>query len=61
VSLPTGGLANPVVSSGEGLGAIVLTILALFLAPLAFVIVLWMLYQIVKRLRQRAAEPLSGT
>jgi hypothetical protein len=50
-----------VVSSGEGLGAIVLTILALFLAPLAFVIVLWMLYRIVKRFRQRMAEPPAGT
>lgn len=49
VGLPTGGLANPLVSSGEGIGAIVLTALALFLAPLAFAVVLWMLYRIVKR------------
>jgi hypothetical protein len=61
VSLPTGGLANPVVSSGEGLGAIVLTLLALFLAPLAFIIVLWMLYRIVKRFRQRLAGPTQDT
>lgn len=51
VSLPTGGLANPIVSSIEGGGAIVLTILALFLAPLAFAVVLWMLFRIIKRLR----------
>ena len=57
VSLPTGGLANPLVSSGEGLGAIVLTILALFLAPVAFIIVIWMLYRIVKRFRQRTGAP----
>lgn len=56
VSLPTGGLANPLVSSGEGLGAIVLTILALFLAPLAFVVVLWMLFRIVRRLRDKGAN-----
>ena len=56
VSLPTGGLANPLVSSGEGLGAIVLTILALFLAPLAFVVVLWMLFRIVRRLRDKDAN-----
>jgi Domain of unknown function (DUF4126) len=57
VSLPTGGLANPVVSSGEGLGAIVLTLLAVFVAPLAFIIVIWMLYRIVRRMRQSSAEP----
>jgi Domain of unknown function (DUF4126) len=56
VSLPTGGLANPLVSSGEGLGAIALTILALFLAPLAFVVVLWMLFRIVRRLRAKGAN-----
>jgi hypothetical protein len=57
VSLPTGGLANPLVSSGEGLGAIVLTILALFLAPLAFVVVLWMLFRIIRRSRSKSANP----
>jgi hypothetical protein len=56
VSLPTGGLANPIVSSGEGLGAIVLTILALFLAPLAFVVVLWMLFRIIRRLRDKGVN-----
>jgi hypothetical protein len=61
VSLPTGGLANPVVSSGEWLAAIVMTLLALFLAPLAFIIVLWMLYRIVKRFRQRLAGPTQDT
>lgn len=61
VGLPTGGLANPVVSSGEGLGAIVLTVLAVFLAPVAFIIVLWMLYRIVRRMRRTSAEPSQGT
>ena len=55
VGLPTGGLANPLVSSGEGLGAVALTLLALFLAPLAFAIVLWMLYRILRRLSARPA------
>ena len=50
VSLPTGGLGNPVVSSGEGIGAIAMTILAIFLAPVAFIVVLWMLYKISIRL-----------
>lgn len=50
VGVPTGGLANPLVSSGEGIGAIAMTLLALFLAPVAFIIVLWMLYRISKRL-----------
>jgi hypothetical protein len=50
VSLPTGGLGNPVVSSGEGIGAVIMTLLALFLAPVAFIVVLWMLYKISKRL-----------
>lgn len=60
VSLPTGGLANPLVSSGEGLGAMVLTILALFLAPVAFIIVIWMLYRIAKRfLHKPAKRPLD--
>jgi hypothetical protein len=51
VSLPTGGLANPVVSSSEGLGAILLSILAIFLPILAFIVVLWLLVRIVKRIR----------
>jgi hypothetical protein len=38
-----------------------LTLLALFLAPLAFIIVLWMLYRIVKRFRQRLAGPTQDT
>jgi hypothetical protein len=38
-----------------------MTLLALFLAPLAFIIVLWMLYRIVKRFRQRLAGPSKGT
>lgn len=50
VSLPTGGLANPAVSSGESIGAVIMTLLALLLAPVAFLVVLWMLYKIGKRL-----------
>ena len=57
VSLPTGGLANPVVSSAEGIGAIAMTVLAMFLAPLAFAIVVWMLYRIIQRMRAAAKHP----
>ena len=57
VSLPTGGLANPVVSSAEGIGAIAMTVLAMFLAPLAFAIVVWMLYRIIQRMRGAAKRP----
>lgn len=53
VSLPTGGLANPLVSSGEGLGAITLTLLALFIPLLALVVTLGLLYFLGKRIRQR--------
>ncbi len=48
VGIPTGGLANPLVSSGEGMGAIALTLLALFVPVLPFAIVLWMLYRAIK-------------
>ena len=54
VSLPTGGLANPVVSSGEGIGAIALTVMAIFIPVIAFIAVLWLLYAGSKRLLQRA-------
>ena len=50
VGIPTGGLANPLVSSGEGIGAIALTLLALFVPILAFAIVLWLLYRVLHRL-----------
>ncbi len=55
VGIPTGGLANPVVSSGEGIGAIGLTLLALFVPVLAFAIVLYMLYRGFKWLLTRRA------
>ncbi len=53
VSLPTGGLANPLVSSGEGLGAIALTLLALFIPLLALAVTLALLYFLGKRIRKR--------
>lgn len=40
VSLPTGGLANPVVSVGEGIAALLMTVLSVFLPILAFLLVL---------------------
>ena len=40
VSLPTGGLANPVVSVGEGIAALLMTLLSVFLPILAFLLLL---------------------
>jgi hypothetical protein len=50
VGIPTGGLANPLVSSGEGLGSILLTLLAVFVPILAIFIVIYLLYRGLKRL-----------
>jgi hypothetical protein len=50
VSLPTGGLGNPLVSSAEGLGALALSLLAIFVPILAFAVVLWILYRVLRRL-----------
>ncbi|MBP6310213.1 MAG: DUF4126 domain-containing protein [Arenimonas sp.] len=50
VGIPTGGLANPIVSSGEGLGSIVLTLLALFIPVLGIIVVIWLVYRGLKRL-----------
>ena len=50
VSLPTGGLGNPLVSSAEGIGALALSLLAIFIPILAFAVVLWMLYRMLRRL-----------
>lgn len=50
VGIPTGGLANPIVSSGEGIGSIVLTLLALFIPVLAIIVAIWLVYRGLKRL-----------
>lgn len=50
VGIPTGGLANPLVSSGEGLGSIALTVLAIFIPLLAIVVVIWLLSRGIKQL-----------
>jgi hypothetical protein len=52
VGIPTAGLANPIVSSGEGIGSIVLTLLAIFIPLLALAVVIWLVYIGVKRLNQ---------
>lgn len=52
VSLPTAGLGNPLVSSGEGLGSIVLTLLAIFMPLLAIFFVIWLIYRGLKRFRR---------
>ena len=56
VGLPTGGLANPLVSSSEGLGAIALTLLALFIPVLAFIVVIWLIYRGIKQLKQHTTN-----
>lgn len=53
VGVPTAGLANPIVSSVEGIGAIGLTLLALFVPVLALAIVAWLLYRGVRWLKAR--------
>lgn len=59
VSLPTGGLANPVVSSGEGLSALILTVLAVFIPVLAFALTLWIMFRMFRRLQKRRAGTLA--
>jgi len=59
VSLPTGGLANPVVSSGEGLSALILTVLAVFIPVLAFALALWIVFRMFRRLQKRRADTQS--
>jgi len=59
VSLPTGGLANPVVSSGEGLSALILTVLAVFIPVLAFALALWIVFRMFRRLQKRRADTLA--
>ena len=52
-SLPSGGLANPLISSGEGLAALIMTVLAIILAPIAFILSLLLLYRILRQLSSR--------
>lgn len=56
VSLPTGGLANPLVSSTEGIGSIALTLLALFMPILAFFVVVWLMYRGIKQLMRNSTN-----
>jgi hypothetical protein len=48
--LTTGGLANPIVSTAELLGAVVLTVLAIALPLLAFAVIAWALFFGVRHL-----------
>ncbi|XZG71782.1 DUF4126 domain-containing protein [Chitinibacteraceae bacterium HSL-7] len=56
VSLPTAGLANPLVALGEGIGAVALTVLALTVPLLALVVAVWLVWRVsrktLKRLRK---------
>ena len=56
VSLPTGGMGNPVVSSGEGISALLLTLLAIFIPIIAFALALWILFRLLRRLQKRRAD-----
>ena len=48
--LTTGGLANPIVSTAELLGAVILTVLAIALPLLAFAVIAWALFFGVRHL-----------
>jgi hypothetical protein len=48
--LTTGGLANPIVSTAELLGAVILTVLAIALPLLAFAVIAWALFFCVRHL-----------
>jgi hypothetical protein len=48
----TGGLGNPVVSTTENIGSVVMTFLALLAPFLAFVVVVALLVSAVRRLRR---------
>ncbi|DAC33536.1 MAG: DUF4126 domain-containing protein [Candidatus Thalassarchaeaceae archaeon] len=57
----TGGLANPVVSTGENIASIFLTIFAIVLAPIAAILVGILMYMIVKKwMRNRSKVQASG-
>ncbi len=57
----TGGLANPVVSTGENIVSIFLTIFAIVLAPIAAILVGILMYMIVKKwMRNRSKVQASG-
>jgi len=58
--LTTGGLANPVVSTVELLGSVLLTLLAIALPLLAFAVIAWALFFGIRHLL-RLMRRLSGT
>ena len=57
----TGGLANPVVSTGENIASIILSILAIIIAPLAAILVGILMYMIAKKwMQNRSKAQASG-
>ena len=50
----TGGVGNPVVSTGENIASLILTILAIVLAPLAAILVVILFAMIVKKTLKKA-------
>ena len=53
----TGGLANPVVSTGENIASIIMTILAIVLAPIAAILVVFLMYKIITKGASKLAKP----
>jgi len=57
----TSGLANPVVSTGENIASIILSILAIIIAPLAAILVGILMYMIAKKwMQNRSKAQASG-
>jgi len=59
--LTTGGVGNPVVATGELLGSIVLSVVAIALPLLAFAMVAWAMYFGVRFVLRRTAGSISGS
>jgi hypothetical protein len=48
----TGGMANPLVSTMELVGAILVTVLAILLPILCIVVVVWILYKMIRKMKR---------
>lgn len=60
----TGGVGNFLVNTGETIGSLFLSITAIVIAPLAFlitVILLFCVFKVLKKVKKRALEAVNGT
>jgi membrane protein DedA with SNARE-associated domain len=57
----TGGIGNPVVATGEWIGAIVLSILSLITPVLVVILVFLILVLVVRWVRRKKRENLAGS